>query len=71
MSRTNRLPEGFERLSLVFLLLGFIIATGCGSSDNVLTPPEGGAPPAQVKPNTPKANPKMSTRQEREKAASQ
>jgi hypothetical protein len=52
-------------------LLGFITAAGCGSSDNVLPPPEGGAAAEQAKPKTPKPNPKLSSRQEREKAPPQ
>jgi hypothetical protein len=65
------LPEGCCRLARVVVFLGFITAVGCDSGDNVLTPPEGGAPADQPTPNTPKPNPKTSTRQQREKEAAQ
>jgi hypothetical protein len=58
-------------LARVVVFLGFIIAVGCDAGDNVLTPPEGGAPAGQPTPKTPKANPKLSTRQQREKEAMQ
>ena len=71
MRRTPWLPKSCRRSALVAVLFGFITATGCGSGDNVLTLPEGGAPAEQAKINTPKPNPKISSRQEREKAPQQ
>ena len=65
------LSEGCCRLARVALLVGFITAAGCDSGENVLPPPEGGSAADLPKPITPKPNPKMSTRQEREKAAAQ
>jgi hypothetical protein len=63
--------EVYRRSARVIVLLGFTTLVGCGSGDNVLTPTEGEAPADQAKVNTPKPNPKISSRQEREKAAKQ
>ncbi len=71
MRRMPWLSESCRRSALFAVLLGFITATGCGSSDNELTLPEGGAPAEPAKVNTPKPNPKISSRQEREKAPQQ
>jgi hypothetical protein len=71
MKCMSNLSEGCYRLARVVVFLGFITAAGCDSGDNVLTPPEGGTPTDQPKPLTPKPNPKMSTRQQREKEAAQ
>jgi hypothetical protein len=67
----SNLSEGCLRLARVVVFLGFITAAGCDSGDNVLAPPEGGAAAETPKINTPKPNPKMSTRQQREKEAAQ
>jgi hypothetical protein len=71
MKCMSHLSESFCRSARVVIFLGFITAAGCDSGENVLTPPEGGATTDQAKPKAPKPNPKMSTRQEREKAAAQ
>ncbi len=68
MRRMSCLSQCCYRSARVAVLLGFITAAGCGSSDNVLPSPEGGAAAEQAKPKTPKPNPKLSSRQEREKA---
>ena len=63
MRRMRYTFEDYHRSAWVIVMLGFITLAGCGSGDNVLTPAEGGAPAEQAKVNTPKPNPKISSRQ--------
>ena len=63
--------KDYHRSARTIVMLGVITVAGCGSGDNVLEPPEGGAPADQAKVNTPKPNPKISSRQDREKAPQQ
>jgi hypothetical protein len=57
--------RGF-RLALVFVLLGSFALAGCGASDTVLTPPEGGSKADEAKPKPTKLKKGTSSHRDRE-----
>jgi hypothetical protein len=59
------------RFGLMLVLLAGIVANGCDSGGNVLTPPEGGSAVDQSKPNPTKLKPGTSSRRDREKENAQ
>jgi hypothetical protein len=71
MKRFRHSSERDIRLALISLLLGLIVASGCDSGGNVLTPPEGGSKVDEAKPKQTKLKPGSSTRRDREKENAQ
>ena len=74
MNRTNHSFTDWNQLARVLVLLAGSTLAGCGSSDTVITPPEGGPAPVgsdTAKPSGPKPAKNLSSRREREKQVAQ